>query len=311
VTTPAKAVAVARDYWKTNEQATMRRDAELFARIHTGLILEADRAWVIAQQNLNRPALAAPRPLRQVTAYVPRQRGFPAEFIALIETVQVDDSGHPSNAQNSFYDHFVRPAADAGWKVDFTTADVNPGRPLKFALDRDGYATALPVDASEFVLPPNRVGAALATYLDTGVKSGTGTGPFASGPMTTESVKLQREHDSYMTGQGYIEATEFKVLPYLHAYRSADGGAIVLFALRPYNRVTTPPDHCIIQPAQPAKRQWGGLVPPGTFSAVFIENLLQLAATDPPAGARGPVDVVDVDESQVAGYTSPSLPGCG
>ena len=53
------------------------------------------------------------------------------------------------------------------------------------------------------------------------------------------------------------------------------------------------------------------LVPPGTFSAVFIENLLQLAATDPPAGAGGSVDVVDVDESQVAGYTSPSLPGCG
>jgi hypothetical protein len=302
---------VARDYWKTNEQASMHRDAELFARIDTGLTLEEDRAWVIAEQNLSRPVLAAPRPLRQVTAYVPRQRGFPAEFIALIETVQVDESGHPNNAPDSSYDHFVQPAAHAPWKVDFTTAGVNPSRRLKFALDRDGYATALPVDASGFVLPPNQVGAALATYLDTGVKSGTGTGPFAPGPMTTGSVQVQREHDSYMTGQGYIEATELKVLPYLHAYRSTDGGAIVLFALRAYDRATTPPDHCIIQPSQPAQRQWGGLVPPGTFSAVFIENLLQLAATDPPAGAGGSVDVVDVDDSQVAGYTSPSLPGCG
>jgi hypothetical protein len=302
VITPAKARAVVRDNWKANEQAAMRQDLRLFAQIETGFLIEIDEAAIKADQALGRPALAAPRPLRDVTVYVPHQHRYPAEFLTLIQTVQVDEASRPTNDPLSFFEHFIQPAARDPWKADFYT-ETDPGRTLKFALDRDGYATALPADASQLVLTPNGLAAGLAAYLETGVRSGTATGPFAPGPMTTKSVELQRAHDSRMTSQGYKEATDFHVLSYLHAYRSADGSAIVLFALRPSNTVTTDPSTCVVQPDN---RQWGGLVPLGRYSSVTFDDLLQLIAIDPPARSAGKVDVVGVHDDQVAARTVPS-----
>ncbi len=302
IITPAKALAVVHDYWKMNEQAAMHQDSKLFAQIETGFLTEVDQASARADLALGRPALAAPGPLRHVTTYVPHQHRYPAEFVALIETVQVDQDSHPTNDPLSLYEHFTQPAARDPWKSDFD-AEIDPSHPLKFAQDRDRFTTALPADASQLVLPPSRVAASLATYLDSGVLLGTPTGPFAPGPMTTKSVELQRAHLSYMSNQGYIEATDFTVLPYLHTYRSADGGAIVLFALRPSNKVSTDPTSCIIQPAN---HQWGGLVPLGTYASVTIDDLLQLVATDPPARSGSKVDVVGVQEDQVAARVVPS-----
>ena len=135
--------SVVHEFWKSNEQALMHHDSKLFARIETGFPLETDQAAIKADRALGNPALAAPRPLRRVTAYVPRQQGFPQEFLALIETVQIDGIGHPNDAQWNFYEHFARPSAGASWKADFY-AQVNPSRPFKFALDSGGYATSLP-----------------------------------------------------------------------------------------------------------------------------------------------------------------------
>jgi hypothetical protein len=186
---------------------------------------------------------------------------------------------------------------------------VDPKKPVKFALDRDGYMSVVPAAASQLVLPPDRVGPALASYLDSGVLLGTPDGPFAPGPLTTDSVEFQREHYTYMSNQGYIEATDFNVLPYLHAYRAADGAAIVLFDLRPSNRVTTAPTECIIQPAN---HQWGGLVPLGTYASVTIDDLVQLLAIDPPARSGRKVDVVGSADDEIAVKLVPSpLRDCG
>jgi hypothetical protein len=296
-------------YWTSNEQALMHRDSTLFARIETGFLLETDRAAIKADRALGNPALASPRPLRRVTAYVPRQQGFPQEFLALIETVQIDGTGHPNGAQSSFYEHFARPSAGDAWKADFY-AQVNPSKPFKFALDSAGYATSLPGGASRFVLRPDGLADAMATYQRTGVQSGTPDGPFAPGPMTSFSVNLQREHHDNMTRLGYEEATDFQVLPYVHAYRAVDGSSVVLFALRPSDTVTLPdPSNCIIQP--PSLRQWGALVPAGIYASVTIDNVLQYIATNPLAGPGAKVEVIGVGDDQVAAHTVPAtLPGC-
>jgi hypothetical protein len=297
-------MAVVRDYWKTNEQAAMHHDASLFAQIQTGLIQEADEASIKADLALGSPDLAAPRPLRHVTVYVPHQYRYPAEFLALIETVQTDETAHPTNDPWSFYDHFSQASTRDPWKADFY-ADVRPSRTPKFALDRAGYATAIPAGASRFVRRPEGLAAALSTYLHTGVESGVLNGPFAPGPLTTESVNLQRAHSDNMTRLGYHEATDFEVLPYVHSYQAADGSAIVLFALRPSTTVTLPdPSTCIVQPASP--RQWGGLVPIGRYTSVTIDNLLQYIGTDPLARSGAQVDVVGVGDNQVAARTVPS-----
>ena len=309
VITPEIAQSVVHEYWKSNEQALMHHDSKLFARIETGFPLETDQAAIKADRAVGNPALAAPRPLRRVTAYVPRQQGFPQEFLALIETVQIDATGHPNDAQWNFYEHFARPSAGDAWKADFY-AQVNPSRPFKFALDSGGYATSLPGGASRFVLRPDGLAAALATYQRTGVLSGTPNGPFAPGPMTSFSVDLQRAHHDDMTRLGYQEATDFHALPYVYAYRASDGSSIVLFALRPSDTVTPPdPSNCIIQPA--SLRQWGALVPAGRYASVTIDNLLQYIATNPVAKPGAQVEVIGVGDDQVAARTVPALvSGC-
>ncbi len=307
--TPTTAQSVVRDYWKTNELASMHRDPRLFARTETGLLLETDQASIKVDQALRNPRLASPRPLRRVTPYVPRQSGFPQEFVALIDTVQIDETGHPNDAPSKFYLHFTRPSVGEDWKADFY-AQVK-ARTFNFALDSAGYATSLPAGASRFVLRPDGLAPALATYQQTGVLSGTPTGPFAPGPMTSYSVNLQRAHHDQMTMLGYNEATDFQALPYLHAYRAVDGSAIVLFALRPSDTVTLPdPSICIIQPA--SLRQWGALVPAGNYASVTIDNLLEYMATNPVARPGAQVEVIGIGDDQVAARTVPSpLSGCG
>jgi hypothetical protein len=305
VITPANAVVIVQDYWKINEQATMHHDAKLFARIETGFLLESDEATIKADRALNNPALAAPRPLRHVTVFVPHQRGHPSEFMALIETVQVDVNGHPNNAPTSFYEHFLQPSVRDAWKADFY-AQVTASRLFKLALDSAGYAIALPSGAPRLVVRPDGLAAALAVYQQTGILSGTPSGPFAPGPMTSYSVDLQRARHDNLTILGYQEATDFQVLPYVHAYRAADGSAIVLFALRPTNTVTlADPSACIIQPG--SLQRWGALVPAGTYTSVAIDNLLQYIATNPVASPGARVDVVGVGDDQVAARTVPDL----
>jgi hypothetical protein len=301
VITPTKAKSVVDDYWKTNEQAAIRRDAELFARIETGLLLETDVALIKTERALGQQGQAVPRPLRRVTIYVPHQRGYPAEFVALIETVQIDVTGQPNDAPWTFYEHFTRPSQDDAWKADFYS-QVNPGRPFKFQLDAAGYATSLPAAASNFVLRPDALSAALATYQRTGVTSGSPYGPFAPGPMTSYSVDLQRAHHDELAIRGFQESTEFNVLPYVHAYRAVDGSAIVLFALRPSDTVTLPdPSTCMVQPA--SLRRWGALVPAGSYASITIDNLLQYMATNPLDSPGAQVDVIGIGDEQVAAHT--------
>jgi hypothetical protein len=287
----------------------MRRDAKLFAQIETGFLRESDEASIKVDLALGNPALAAVRPLRHSTVYVPHRRGYPAEFTVLIETVQVDATRTPIDAPLSLYEHFVQTSSRESWKADFY-AQVNTSRRFNFALDSAGYASALPVGDSRFVLRPDRLATAFAAYQRTGVQSGAASGPFAEGPMTSDSIDLQRAHHDNLTLLGYEEATDFRVLPFVYAYRAADGGAIVLFALRPSNTVTNPdPSSCIVQPA--SLRQWGGLVPAGRYASVTIENLLQYVAANPVARPGAKVDVVGIGDDQVTARMVPSmLPQC-
>lgn len=302
--TPDRAASAVQEYWKMNEQAAIRRDVKLFARIETGLLLETDTALIKTERALGEQGQVVPRPLRKATVYVPHQRGFPAEFVALIETVQIDATGHPNDAPWTFYEHFTRPSSGDAWKADFYS-QVNPGRPFKFALDAAGYATSLPAAASAFVLRPDGLSTALATYQRTGVVSGSPYGPFAPGPMTSYSVDLQRAHHDDLANRGFEESTEFHVLPYVHAYRAVDGSAIVLFALRPSDTVTPPdPSTCMLQPA--SLRRWGALVPAGAYASITIDNLLQYMATNPLDRPGAQVDVIGIGDEQVAAHTVPS-----
>jgi hypothetical protein len=305
VVTPSDALAVVQQYWQVNERAAMDADAGLFERIQTGPLLEADRGVVVAARALGRPGIRSPRPLRRVTPVVPHQRRYPAQFLALIETVGVADSGQLTDQASGFYDHFVKPSPSQVWMADFyVPADLR--NPVRFATDGAGYATGLTPGAEGFVLRPGEVPGAFARYLTSGLATGSRAGPFQAGRLTTEAVDGQRSYREAMHTRGYEVALDFAPRAFLQAYRGADGEAIVFFAVDAAVRVDAP---CIVQPPDDPRRL-GGLVPPGAYSSLVLGHVLEIMASDPPRSAARAVDIRSSADDLVSSTTKPATAAC-
>lgn len=306
VLSPSDAVGVVQQYWQVNERAAMGADADLFERVQTGALLEADRGVVVAGRALGRPGIRAPRPLRRVTPFVPHQRRYPAEFLALIETVGVADSGELTDQASRFYDHFVKPSRSQGWMADFyVPADLR--HPVRFATDRDGYAIALQPGADGFVLRPGEVPGAFARYLTSGLATGSPAGPFRAGQLTTDAVDAQRRYRAAMRSGGYDVGFDFAPRTFLHAYRAAGGQAILLFAVDAVLHVGAA---CIVQPMGDPRR-WGGLVAPGLYSSVVLGHVLEIMASDPPRSSARVVELSSSADDLVSSTTRPASAGCG
>lgn len=283
VVTPVAAQTVVQDYWRVNERAAVNHDIDTFALVQSDLLLEADRGNVQARRALGLPGLASPRPLRKVTVYVPHQRGYPAEFIALLETVRADQGGQLTNEPSGFYDHFVRVSGQAPWKADFY-ANADLSRPIRFALDADGYATRLAPTAEGYVVQPAQVGGALIDYFRAGLATGTPSGAFAPGSLTTDFIRAERSYRDGLVRGGYSWQFDFNARPFVRANRAANEAAIVFFALQATRLVTVtdPLSNCIVQPPERLQR-WGGLVPAGTYASVAVDGLLEIVAQNPQA----------------------------
>jgi hypothetical protein len=305
VLSPGDAVEVVQQYWQVNERAAMGADADLFERVQTGALLEADRGVVLASRALGRPGTRAPRPLRRVTPMVPHQRRYPAQFLALIETVVVADSGEITDQASGFYDHFVKPSQTQGWMADFyVPADLR--HPVRFAIDPSGYATGLTPGAEGFVLRPGEVPGAFARYLTSGLATGRPDGPFGGGHLTTEAVDAQRRYRDAMRAGGYGVAFEFAPRTFIQAYRGAGGEAVLLFAVDATLRIGAA---CIVQPADDPRR-WGGLVAPGAYSSLVLGHVLELMASDPPRSTARKVEISSSADDLVSSSTRPAPAGC-
>jgi hypothetical protein len=302
----SQAELVVRDFWPAHEEATADRDGLRLERLETGLALEADAARAIAEQALGTPAPAAPRPLRGVTVYVPRQSRYPLGFIARVDTVALDAAGHPTSKPAALYYHFDRVAADAGWLADFAALG-NSAHPVRFMLDGDGYAAVLSIDATGYLRTPRAISGELADYITSGLAVGTPSGPFAPGDHTSGVVSSLRATYDQLSDQGYDPSGDLATRPFTRAYRGAGGSAIVLLAvqatsrIRPLEREHT----CLLQPADHLER-WGGLVPAGQYDELDFQDLLELVAIDPAAGRGGRVAVIAGGDDRVAVRVTPS-----
>ena len=119
VITPVRATKVVHDYWTVNEQALMTYNTGLFAKIQSPPLLESQIADVTAAKAAGDQVLKSARPLKKVTTYVPHQQGYPAQFVALVETVKVDTAGNLASDPIGFYYRFWQPSEGAPWKANF------------------------------------------------------------------------------------------------------------------------------------------------------------------------------------------------
>ena len=309
VISPAAAAQVVRDYWAVNERGAVSQDVSVFAQVQTGALLDADRGVTQANRALGFPGLTSARPLRRVTTFVPHQTGYPAQFLALLETVGADVGGRLTSQPVAFYDHFIRPSVKDRWKADFyVTVDLSRG--IKLAVDRDGYATAVAQSSTKYVVRPDQLATALIDYWQSGLTTGSPIGPFAPGNLTTNSVRSLRDHASTMSSLGYRTETRFLARPFVQAYQAADGDAVVIFVFEA-SEVVTPagPGGCILQPAERLQR-WGGLVPAGGYTSVATDTLVEVIAKDPVAAPHAQVDVLSGVQNDIAARTGQPVPGC-
>jgi hypothetical protein len=309
VITPTRADKVVRDYWSVNEQAFATYNADLLGKIQSTPLLEAQIASIKAAKAAGDPMLKSARPLKKVATFVPHQPTYPAQFVALMETVKVDSAGNPTQDAMDFYYRFAQPSENAPWKANFYVL-ANLDSPAKIAVARDGFATLLSPGDSTYVVDPKLLPATLARYLNSGVASGSPQGPFAPGHLTTDAVTSLRKYRDTMNKLGYTVELGYQPGQFFDAYRGSDGRAVVLFNLQSTDKIAVPDGlHCIVQPKDNLHR-WGGLVAPGSYSQLVEGRLLQFVATDPAKKAGTAIDVPAYVETQVSAETSPADPAC-
>jgi hypothetical protein len=309
VITPSRADKAVHEYWSVNERAFMAYNADLLAKIQSSPLLEAQTASIKAAKAAGDPMLKSARPLKKLTTYVPHQQGYPAQFVALVETVKVDGSGNPTEEGMAFYYRFAQPSENASWKANFYVLAALD-TPARIAIARDGFATLVSATDSTYVVKPDQLPASLAKYLNTGVMTGSPQGPFAPGHLTTDAVTSLRKYRDNMSKLGYTVDLAYQAGQFFDAYRGTDGRAVVLFNLQSTDKVAVPDGlHCIVQPKDNLRR-WGGLVPPGSYSQLVEARLLQFVATDPAKKAGTAIDVPAYVETQVSAETSPADPAC-
>lgn len=281
VITPAQAGQVVASYWTQNEKANMASDPALLEPIEAGPALTMDQALAVRNAKLNRH-LAEPRPLRKVTVYVPHQTRYPAEFAARIDTVNANPNGKVTTEPFTFFNLFEKSSTGQAWKSTFFVSQAT-GDPISIAIGADGYVAQVPVSGSAHAVAPGRMGQVVADYLNAAIAGlGVDDSELDGAPGIDAVARSQRLLIEGARRSGFTLTTKAGPGPGgSHAYRSAQGRAVVFFAVSNLQIATSARDGaCIVQDA---RHQLPPEVPPGNYGRVENKILSMLIASDPPA----------------------------
>jgi hypothetical protein len=270
-------------YTTANNSANAQRSATGLAAIETGSSLAIDTALYQAQ----RAAGAAPYPAFSpltATYYIPagEQATGPRWF-----AVQVANAfqSSPGTVSSTEYLLFTQAAPGAPWQ-DAVEPYLVPGATAPpVALNTDGLATAVPLDAATAAVAPGQLPAATAASLDaaSGGKAGI------TAPATLADLADQRFWRSKLPGGQVADAHAPAAGPSGQAFalRTADGGALVFYTDTARLTITPPPGsmlHLTIP---------GFFTPGQALAQANVGYLDQFAAYDPPSGGGPPRIVAD------------------
>ena len=198
---------------------------------------------------------------------------------------------------------FEQPAKGAQWRLA-STSQLAPGQSVpKLAIDTNGYVLTESMsapDASQLVRPA-LAGPLQAAVVDDGPASAASR-VVASGPLTTGMYEMARASArgvSAPPGDAYQWMLEGSNYAHL-ALRTADGGALVLYAMYLNTLVQTPSVVAQADPLVPGAPitipdYLKALMPGGHGPArnrLLAEDVLSFAAVDPPAPAQGAQETV-------------------
>ena len=261
------------------------------------------------------------------TFYLPEPSGYPQWFVADVNSTQ---AGPPQPAltpaegapvpwavpgHGRLLYLFEKASAAAPWQLASESVLAPGVAPPALAKDGSGHVPAAQVPDTALLAPTDVTGPLQAAVVDDGPASPAAK-VVASGPLTTGLYATMR---STLLGlsvpAGDVSRWELEGSNYRQfALRTADGGALVLYAMYLNTVVEVPAVLNKAQPVNPGPPiavpgYVMPLLPPGTSAprkTLASQQLLSFAAVDPPAG-NGKIQVIAIGGG--LSYASASLPG--
>ncbi|CAL9318696.1 MULTISPECIES: hypothetical protein [Streptomyces] len=225
-TTRAEAAKALEEFTAAYNAADKAYDGGLDAEHTTGALADIDSARLKAGKANNPDGNPNHTPLELTDAKftIPKKAGWPRWFL-------VDAAGNKGGTARWLL-VFTRSSLDDPFQVAYLTL-VAPGKVPAFKKDADGWAEPVPVDATDLAADPGGLSQTYTTYLKNGGET------FADGPHTSQWRAL-RQKNAKKPGlvTQYIDEplTNGDYAPL--ALRTTDGGALVFFTTRHYEKQT-------------------------------------------------------------------------
>lgn len=284
-TTRAEAAKALQQFTSAYNAADKAYDPSLDADHTTGALAAIDSARLEAGRANNPDGNPSHTPLELTDAKftIPKKAGWPRWFVA--------DTKANKGGDARWLLVFTRDGLEETWQAAYLTL-VAPDKVPEFKTDRDGWAEAVPANSTDLAVPPADLSKDYTTYLKDGGKT------FADGAHTSSWREL-REKRSIRPGlvTQYIDEplTNGDYAPL--ALRTEDGGALVFFTTRHFEKQTSAQGASVPTPNKDVLALTDGEIKQ-SLTMEFVSNGIAL---DPARGAGdGQVSVL----GRVQGLTS-------
>ncbi|KPH98366.1 hypothetical protein OK074_6310 [Actinobacteria bacterium OK074] len=263
-------------------KAQAANDGSLDASRETGALEDIDGAKLTAAKKIEPGGNSAYTPMEftDTKVTIPKKAGWPRWFVT--------DSAS-NRDKNRWLLVFTRDTINSVWQVAYLTV-LSPGDVPVFKKDADGYAEPVKASDATLAVAPGKLPKAYATYLQKGGKA------FAAGPFTT-TIRTSRAATAAKPGlaRQYVDepltAGDYAPL----GLRTKDGGALVFFASRHYQKQTVAAGVNITITDANIKALLSGDVK----TSLTLETVANQAVYDPAKGDTGSVEFL----SRVSGLT--------
>ncbi|MEV7670129.1 hypothetical protein ACWDNT_24560 [Streptomyces sp. NPDC000963] len=234
--TEAEAAKALTDFTTAFNRADEAYDPSLDADRVTGPLGEINQAGLRARAVVSPGGNAEHKPLELTDArfLLPRKAGWPRWFLADADSNRDVDRGQNDRRWLLV---FVRNGPQERWEAAYLSI-MGAAEVPAFA-EEEGYAVPVAADTDALAVAPGKLGAEYVAYLRDGKP-----GPFAAGPHTS-AWRAQREKAAKRPGlvTQYVDrATDRGDFAPL-GLRTRDGGALVFFATRYFERQTAAPGY--------------------------------------------------------------------
>ncbi|GAA2275581.1 putative lipoprotein [Streptomyces ruber] len=270
--TRAEAARALKDFATAYNEADKEFDRSLDADRVAGALAEIDGAKLEAGGENHPDGNPSHSPLELTDAEytIPEKAGWPRWFVA-------DTAANKGARDTRWLLVFTRASADDVWAVSYLTI-LNADDVPEFDKDEDGNAQPVTADDAELAVAPEKLGEEYATYLKATDESDDEGGTFAPGKHTS-TWRADRKKSAEKPGlvRQYIDEplTDGAYAPV--GLRTKDGGALVFFATRHFEKQTAAPGYDL--PVADANVR--ALLTGDVKSSLTLEHVSNQAVLDP------------------------------